>query len=77
MEAGREVKINGNKNDLIERIVANGSIGISETEILNILKPENFTGRASQQVDSFIKGTIKPILQSHKDVLGHSAKLHV
>jgi adenylosuccinate lyase len=40
MEAANQVKMQGKRNDLIERIVQDGTIGMSEDEMLQILKPE-------------------------------------
>lgn len=77
MEAAKEVKMEGRKNDLIERIVADGTFGMSEEEILSILDPENFTGRSKEQVDTFLGNDINPILDANKDRLGKSATLHV
>jgi adenylosuccinate lyase len=77
MEAGKQVKMEGKKNDLIERILADGTFGMSEEEILSILKPENFIGRAPEQVEDFITNYVQSILDENKDVLGKTAKLSV
>ncbi len=62
MEAGRVVKEEGGKNDLIERIVADSSFGLTLEEVEKILKPENFTGRAANQVEELISEYVDPIL---------------
>jgi adenylosuccinate lyase len=77
MEAGKQVKIEGKKNDLIERILNDGTFGMSEEEILSILRPENFIGRAPEQVEDFINEYVNIILDENKDVLGKTAKLSV
>ena len=77
MEAGKQVKLEGKKNDLIERILADPEFKMSEEEILSILAPENFVGRAPEQVSEFISDYIQPVLDAHKDILGKSAKLTV
>ncbi len=77
MEAGKQVKIEGKPNDLIERIIADDNFNMSEEELLSILSPENFVGRAPEQVDEFIADYVSPVLASNKDVLGKSAELNV
>ncbi|MCT4687457.1 adenylosuccinate lyase [Vallitalea sp.] len=77
MEAGKQVKMEGKKNDLIERILADGTFGMSEEEILSILRPENFIGRSPQQVEDFIANYVKAILDQNKDILGKTAELSV
>ena len=46
MEAARQVKQLGLENDLISRIAADSSFGLSRQEIEAILTPEQYTGRA-------------------------------
>ncbi|NDL66283.1 adenylosuccinate lyase [Anaerotalea alkaliphila] len=77
MEAAKQVKMEGKPNDLIERILGDGNFKMSEEEIQAILRPENFTGMAGQQVVDFVEGVIRPILESHKDSLGKKAELNV
>ena len=77
MEAAKKVKIEGQSNDLIERILVDDSFNFSEDEINEILKPENFIGRSSQQVDEFIKDRISPIINEYKEFLGKTAELTV
>lgn len=77
MEAGKQVKMEGKKNDLIERILADGTFGMTKEEILSILKPENFIGRAPEQVEDFINNHVNGVLDENKDVLGKTAELSV
>jgi adenylosuccinate lyase len=77
MEAGKQVKIEGKKNDLIERIIEDGTFGMTEEEILSILRPENFIGRAPNQVEDFIDSYVKPIIEENIEVLGKKAYLSV
>ena len=62
MAAGRVVKEEGGKNDLIERIVADSSFGLTMEEVEKILKPESFTGRAANQVEELIADYVAPLL---------------
>ncbi|MFP4697480.1 MAG: adenylosuccinate lyase [Eubacteriales bacterium] len=77
MEAGKKVKMEGKDNDLIERIIDDPSFMMSKEEILSILKPENFIGRSSHQVEEFINNYISDVLTQYKEVLGRTAKLNV
>lgn len=77
MEAAREVKQNGKPNDLIERIIADGTFKMTEEELRNILKPELFIGCASMQVEDFIDEVIQPILDANAEVLGRAGEVRV
>jgi adenylosuccinate lyase len=77
MEAGKQVKMEGKPNDLIERIIKDDAFKMTEEEIMSILKPENFIGRAPEQTEEFVNEYIKPILDDNKDVLGKTAELTV
>ena len=64
MKAGARVKDEGLDNNLCELILADPMFMITEEEINEILKPENFIGRSSEQVDEFIKDCVMPILEN-------------
>lgn len=66
MEAGRVVKEEGKPNDLIERIVADEAFQLSMDEVQKILKPENFIGRADQQVSDFVAEYVEPVLAENQ-----------
>lgn len=65
MAAARVVKEEGGKNDLIERIVADSAFGLTADDAARILKPENFTGRASKQVEELITDYVDPALKEN------------
>ena len=77
MEAAAEVKQKGRSNDLIERILKDDAFKMSESELKAILKPENFIGCASMQVDDFIKEVIKPLLEENEALLGAQGDVRV
>ncbi|MCX7714251.1 MAG: adenylosuccinate lyase [Clostridia bacterium] len=77
MEAGKTVKIEGRDNDLAERIANDPSFGLTLDEILNIMKPENFVGRAPEQVEEFLEECVNPILQANKDLIGVEVEINV
>jgi len=66
MEAARQVKAEGKKNDLIERIAADEMFGLSIDELNSVLAPKNYIGRSPQQVEEFINEYVKPVLEKNK-----------
>ena len=77
MEAGRRVKEEGKDNELASLIASEPAFGINEDEIKEILKPELYTGRASIQVDNYLKNYVNPVLEKYKDLLGLSSEINV
>lgn len=77
MEAGRVVKEEGGENDLLERIAKDDAFGMSLEQLQQIMKPENFVGRAPQQTEEYIKEVIMPILEENKEELGLTAEINV
>ncbi|MBS4539918.1 adenylosuccinate lyase [Clostridium sp. D2Q-11] len=77
MEAAKEVKELGMKNELIEKIKNSNKFPLSNKEIDEIINPKNFIGRSEYQVEEFISEYINPILNNNKDVLGVNIELKV
>ena len=67
MEAGRVIKQEGGENPLLELIAADPAFGISLEDLKALIRPENFVGRAPQQVDDFLREDVVPILEKYKD----------
>ncbi|MCD8094790.1 MAG: adenylosuccinate lyase [Ruminococcus sp.] len=65
MIAGANVKKEGLDNNLCELIVNDPMFMITQEEIDEIMKPENFIGRCPQQVDEFIQSCVKPVLEKN------------
>jgi len=63
MEAAKQVKLHGKKNDLVERLAGDDVFGMTAEEILSVMKPENYTGRAAEQVEEFISGVVEPAIK--------------
>lgn len=76
MQASAKVKLEGEENDLCERIAADPEFGMSAEQIRAVLKPELFIGRAPQQVDEFIAEFVDPILANETDIV-ENAELKV
>ena len=77
MAAGAVVKVEGGKNDLVDRIAADPAFMTTKEEILAILKPENFVGRAPEQTADFLNEVVGPILAKEKDLLGVDVEINV
>jgi len=76
VEAGKQVKLNGAENDLLDRIANDASFGISREELNALLDAGQFTGRAQQQTEEFLID-VKNILNANKEFSGADAKIEV
>jgi len=76
VEAAKKIKLDGGDNDLIARILADSTFGITEKELNNLLSAEKFTGRAKEQTQEFLL-EVKKILDANKDFLGVDVKITV
>ena len=74
MEAGKTVKMEGKKNDLLERIAADPMFGLTIDELNAIMEPKNFVGRAPQQTVEFVEGYVIPVLLENGDLLEESGE---
>ena len=75
--AGKQVKEEGLPNDMVDRIAADPAFGLTKEEITAGLVPENFVGRAPQQVEEFIAHILKPIFDANPDAVEQHANLSV
>ncbi|KAF6200506.1 hypothetical protein GE061_004949 [Apolygus lucorum] len=64
-EAGAQVKILGQKNDLVDRIKKDEYFAGILPQLDKILDPTTFIGRAPSQVSEFIAEEVKPILNKY------------
>lgn len=69
MAAANKVKIEGGENDLVSRIANDKTFNLSEDEIMELLDPSDFTGRAEKQVEEFIAEYVSPVLEEYKDCI--------
>lgn len=61
MEAGKRVKAEGAKNDLLDRLAADPLFAKVAPKFHEILAPASFVGRAPQQVDDFLETVFRPV----------------
>lgn len=77
MQAGKNVKELGLENNLCDLIAEDEAFGLTKEEITAILKPENFVGRAPNQVADFIENEVNPVLDKYSDLLGINVEINV
>lgn len=77
MEAGRMVKEEGKDNNLVDLIAADPAFGLTREEILAVMRPENFVGRAPEQVSDFLNEFVYPIVEKNKELLGVKVEINV
>ncbi len=77
MEAGKNVKVNGGENNLLELIAADPAFNLSLEELQKAMDGKRYVGRAPKQVEEFLEEVIRPILEENKEVLGMKAEITV
>lgn len=64
-EAAAKVKLEGKRNDLIDKIAADDRIPLTKEEILSELDPVKYIGRCVSQTEEFVSNVIEPILKKY------------
>ena len=64
-EAAAVVKQQGKPNDLLQRLASDSAF--ARVDVQAAADPQQFVGRAPQQVDTFIAEVVKPLLQKYTD----------
>ena len=77
MEAGKQVKMFGRDNDLLERIAGDEKFNMTLDELEKLMKPEEFVGIAPEQTVDFINNEVFPITEKYKDELGLTVEINV
>ena len=77
MEAGRNVKVEGKENNLLELIAADSAFNLSLEDLQKTMDPAKYVGRSKEQVDAFLEKVIRPILEANKELLGVKAVINV
>ncbi|GAA0069366.1 adenylosuccinate lyase [Clostridium sardiniense] len=77
MAAAQRVKGEGLDNDLINRIINDGTFNLSEEEIRGIIDPNKFVGRAPSQVVEFIDEYVNPIIENNKEAIEVKSEINV
>ena len=77
MEAGKNVKVNGKDNNLLELIAADPKFGLTLEELQQTMEPSRYTGRAAVQTEAFLRDVIRPILKEYESELGLTSEIKV
>ena len=77
MEAGKNVKVEGKDNNLLELIAADPAFNLTLEDLQKAMEPSRYTGRAKEQTERFVNTVVQPILDSHKELLGVKAEINV
>ena len=70
MEAGKNVKVEGKDNNLLELIAADPAFNLTLEDLQKSMDPSRYTGRAKEQTEAFIANVVQPVLDANKDLLG-------
>jgi adenylosuccinate lyase len=73
--AAAQVKKLGKANDLIDRL--KNDTAFAKVDFKKVLSPNDYIGRAPQQVDEFIRGVVTPIRRKYRRELGRKVELKV
>ena len=77
MEAGKNVKVEGKDNNLLELIAADPAFNLTLEDLQKAMEPSRYTGRAKEQTEAFIANVVQPVLDEHKDLLGVKVEINV
>ncbi len=77
MEAGKNVKVEGKDNNLLELIAADPAFNLTLEDLQKSMDPSRYTGRAKEQTEAFIANVVQPVLNAHKDLLGVKVEINV
>ena len=77
MEAGKNVKVEGKENNLLELIAADPAFNLTLEDLQKSMDPSRYTGRAKEQTEAFIANVVQPVLDAHKDLRGVKVEINV
>ena len=77
MEAGRNVKVEGKDNNLLELIAADPAFNMTLEDLQKCMEPSRYVGRSKEQVEAFLTKIIAPILEENRELLGVKAEINV
>lgn len=77
MEAGKNVKVNGLENNLLELISDDPAFNMTLEDLQKAMDPSKYTGRSKEQVDTFLKNVVNPVLKANEEILGIKATINV
>ena len=73
--AAQRVKQEGRSNDLLERLKADSAF--AKLDIATLMNPQDFVGRAPEQVDEFVAEIVGPIRRRYAGAAAHHSEIKV
>lgn len=77
MEAGRNVKVEGKENNLLELIAADPAFPMTLEELKKSMDPSLYVGRSTEQTQAFLDQVVRPLLEKRQELLGIRAEINV
>ncbi len=77
MQAGEHVKKDGGDNNLLELIASDDRFGLSLEDLEKTMDPQLYVGRASEQVEKYLKEVVYPAMSQREELKGVKAKINV
>ncbi len=77
MEAGKNVKVEGKDNNLLELIADDEAFNLSIEDLRKTMDPAKYIGRAEVQVNAYLKNFVDPVLEENKELLGMTSEINV
>ncbi len=77
VKAAEKVKLSGGDNDLLERVMADDTFGLTDAELETLTDPKTFTGMAEAQTETYLREIVRPLLDKYKDEIGCEADIKV
>lgn len=76
-ETAYGIKMNGQENDLIEKIKNDPDFYLTEEALHDLLNPSKYIGLAKEQTNNFLEQIVNPILERHNDLSDENVELSV
>ncbi len=77
VKAAEQVKLYGRDNDLLERIKADSTFGLTDEELKKLTDPATFVGMAPTQTEMYLRYEVRPVLEDNAASLGCKAEVNV
>ncbi len=77
MQAGEHVKKDGGDNNLLELIASDDRFGLSLEDLEKTMDPQLYVGRASEQVEKYLKEVVYPAMSQREELKGVKAEINV
>ena len=77
MEAGRNVKEEGKENNLLDLIAEDEMFPFTREELEIAMDASKYVGRSKEQVEAYLTGCIRPLLEKNMEFLGMHAEINV